>query len=193
MGIKFKKTQLTFAETLRIVTDAVDACFVTDENGKDVDYMPECKDVSLQCAFYENYADGTLSDNFEEAFNTYMSVDIDELHINGHSFNYGQWVSICKSVNEKIEYRKQRLLDSKSAQSEMYTALNTLLSTLNSKAKELDVKKLEKVINKLNPKAVMKAYQDSNIGDGLRDKTIQEQSKIINDLKNQISSRNVKA
>jgi hypothetical protein len=73
----------------------------------------------------------------------------------------------------------------------MFVAVNTLLSTLNDKAKDLDTKKLEKIFKKLNPEAILKAYQKSGIGEDIRDKAIQEQVQEIKDLKNQISARNV--
>jgi hypothetical protein len=62
------------------------------------------------------------------------------------------------------------------------------------------MKKIDKIIKKLNVNEVVKAYQKSGIGNDVRDKAIQDQSqtlkekdKIITDLKNQISARNVLA
>lgn len=187
MEYELKKTQVTFAKMLEIVNDAVDACFDTDENGIDTDFRPECKKVSLQCAFCENYLQLELSEDFDEAFATYMAVGIDDYNI-----NKDQWYSIIHAVNDKIEFRKQKLLNSQPKPvDEMYLAITTLLSTLNSKASELDVKKLDKVIKKLNPQEVMKAYKNSGIGNDIRDKAIHEQAQEIIDLKNQISARNV--
>lgn len=186
--MELKKTQLTFDEMACVVRDAVDACFKVDDDGNDIEFRPELKDVSLQCSFYENYIGLPLRGDFDEAFATYMAVDIDDC-----IFNKSQWYAIRNSINEKIEFRKQQMLNNKkSASDEMYSMITTLLATLNEKAEKLDPKKFEKVLNKLNPNEIVKAYQKSNIGDGVRDKTIQEQAKEIQNLKNEISARNVK-
>jgi hypothetical protein len=194
MEIKLKKTQLTFAETLRIVEDAVSACFEMDDEGNDIGFRPEIKDVSLQCAFYENYVDGKLSEDFDEAFATYMAIDIDGIYPNNKDFNYSQWIQICHAVSDGIEFRKQKMLnDKKSSMDEAFDSLNTLLTTLNEKAKELDTKKLEKIIKKLNPQELVKAYQKSELAEGVRDKAIQDLAKENKELRNQISARNVMA
>lgn len=95
-------------------------------------------------------------------------------------------------IDDKIEFKKQEMLhNKKSSMDEAFESLNTLLLSLNEKAKELDVKKLEKIIKKLNPKELVKAYEESNIGNNMRDKTIQEQAKEIKELKKQNGARNV--
>lgn len=113
--------------------------------------------------FMENNLFDTLLENIADA----------------HNFNY----MLRRQINAKREYIKN---NQKSSADEVLESLNILLSTLNDKAKELDVKKLDKMLKKLTPQEVVKAYQKSGIGNDVRDKTIQE-------LRNQISSKNVKA
>jgi hypothetical protein len=122
-----------------------------------------------------------------------MAINIDDF-TDGAKFNTRQWISILQSANELIDYRKQKLIhNKKSSMDEAFESLNTLLSTLNEKAKELDTKKLEKIIKKLNPKELVKAYEESNIGDTLRDKAINELNKENIELKKQNGARNVMA
>jgi len=97
---------------------------------------------------------------------------------------------IDRRISEKREYIKE---NRKNSMDEVLDGVSTLLSTLNSKASELDVKKLDKVIKKLNPQEIMKVYKNSGIGNDIRDKAIQDQAKEIKELKNQISARNVMA
>lgn len=142
MEYELKKTQLTFTETIRVVEDAVSACFEKDEKGNDIDFRPECKEFSLQCAFFENYIGQELSDDFDEAFATYMAVDIDKYL--AKDVNADQWYAIRKAVNDKIEYRKQKLLSSISnAQSSTLTTLVSELVKKEIKNQDLQTKILE--------------------------------------------------
>lgn len=133
MKYELKKTQVTFADTLRIVQDAVDACFDTDENGADVDFRPECKMASLQLAFCENYLGMEFGEDFDENFAKYMSVDINE-----YDTVLSQWYGIVHAVNDKIEFRKQKMLNQ---QNEVLTTLLTKLVK-----KEIEVQDLQKKV-----------------------------------------------
>lgn len=190
------KNQLTFAETVKFVDGIVNCVFDQDDEGNDIKYIPSKLQPLIQSTFAIFYTNIEFGDNFEENFEKYMSLNIDD-EINSYNnsydnFNRAQYNGILKSIDEGISYRKQRLLDSQSAQSQMYSAITGLINTLSSKASELNMKALEKQLSKLNVKELMKEYSKSNIGKDLRDKSIQELSKENKDLKNEISARNVK-
>lgn len=151
MEYELKKNQLTFSETLRIVQDAVDTCFDVDEEGNDVGFRPECKEVSLQCAFYEHYIGLELSDDFEEAFATYMSINIDEVS----GFNRDQWYSIRNAVSEKIEFRKQKMLQkdirvTSILDEEIIKFANILTEVVQKLPQGFDMKTVQPFMEKIN-------------------------------------------
>lgn len=187
-----KKT-LTFKESIQFIDGVIDSVFTQDEEGNDIDYSPSALLPLLQSTFLEMYTDFEFSEDFDKNFEFYSEIDVD-YYTNTQSVNGIQLKGILKAIDEGIDFRKQKLINSQSKPvDEAFDMLATLLSTLNSKAQELDVKKLDKILKKLNPSEVMKAYQKSGIGEGVRDKAIQELSKENKDLKNDISARNVKA
>jgi hypothetical protein len=123
-------------------------------------------------------------------FDTFMEYDLYEklIELIDDAYNFNDL------LHSQIKAKREFIRDSrKTSMDEVLESLTGLVNTLNSKAQELDVKKLEKVIKKLNPEAILKAYQKSGIGEDLRDKAIQKQAQEIIDLKNQISARNVMA
>lgn len=160
MKYELKKTQLTLAETLRIVADAVDACFDTDENDNDIDFRPEMKNISLQCAFCEHYLELELSEDFDEAFATYMAVDIDEyIHNNPtreeDKFNIDQWYSICNAVSDKIDFRKQKMLQknikvTSILDEEIIKLSDVLAKTVAELPKTFDYSSIQPFVDKIN-------------------------------------------
>ena len=207
MNIRLKKSELTFKEAYEFVNNVVDACFIT-KDGIDVDYTPLNKIPSIQANFCELYTDieflqtedeegKEIEGSFEKNFSTYMNVEINANGLvtsDGSLLNYFQFKGLLEAIDEQIEFRKQKLIhNQKSSMDEMFEKATELLEVLNVKAQELDTKKLEKIFKKLNPNEVVKAYQKSNIGDGIRDKAIEDLKKENIELKNQISARNVKA
>lgn len=185
------KTQLTFAESMKFVNGIIDGVFIQDEEGKDIDYSPATLLPLIQSTFVEMYTDYVFEEDFNANFAVYMAVDIDNLIVM-NAVNKTQYSAMLEAINEGVQFRKQKLIhNQKSSIDEMFDSLTTLLSTLNTKASELDTKKLEKIIKKLNPQELVKAYEKSNIGNSLRDKTIQDLAKKNKELKNKESARNV--
>lgn len=163
-----KKTQLTFAETLNIVQDVVDTCFDTDEDGNDIDFRPEVKQISLQSAFYENYIGLELTDNFEEDFAKFMAIDIDSC-----IFNKDQWYAICRAIDDKIEFRKQKMLQKTikvtSVLDEEIIKLSDILGkTVETLPKSFDYSSIQPFIEKINSmksldeKKLVKAVANNN-------------------------------
>lgn len=185
------KEQLTLTESLSFVKSVVNNVVDTEDGT----FEPLFFDVSLMSNIITMYTD-VKDTNIDEVYTNYLEY---ETFFNGilkykDAFNSDQYQKLLVNIMDVIEFNKEQIIhNKKSAMDEAFTQLSTLLSTLNDKAKELDVKKLEKVFNKLNPNEILKAYQKSGIGDGVRDKAIQEQAQTIVDLKNQISARNVMA
>lgn len=167
--MKIIKGQLSFNEVINIVNDAVDACFKVDENGNDVDFRPECKKPCLQCSFFQTYTDMEFVEDFAENFDKYMALDINDLLTSTNIyFNKKQWDDLVQAVDEKVEFRKQKLINSQPKPvDEAFDMLTTLLTTLNNKAQEIDVKKIEKQLKKFNVNEVVKAYQKNNIFNGV--------------------------
>lgn len=189
--MKIIKTQLTFDETLRFVDRVVDNVFIQDETGKDVDYSPASLYPLIQATFATYYTDMEFTEDFNKNYEEYMAIDINSTWSRGGTTGEQQFRSILDAINQSIDFRKQKLLDAQSKQGEMYTALTTLLSTLNTKASEIDVKNIDKYLKKLNVKEIIKEYQKSNIGNNTRDKAIQDLVKENKQLKNKESARNV--
>lgn len=189
MKYEVKKKFLSLGEMTEVVNNAVDICFIKDDEGNDVDYVPEYKEVSLNAAFCEKYLGLELSEDFDEAYNVYMNVDIygylDEI-------NKDQWRSIEIAISNKVEFRKAKLLQPKSELDDMFKTFNNLLETANSKLAELDVKTFEKIAKKLNVKELVKAYQTSGIGEGVRDETIAQLSKELKETKNKLATATLK-
>lgn len=191
MNLNLIKTKLTFAESMSFVNGCVDTCFTQDEEGNDIDYSAICKIPAIKSAFVEYFTDHEFGEDFDDNYEFYMEVKPSAYLSNDSLTVYEQLLTV---IDEQIEFRKQKMIYSqRSAMDEMLNQVSTLLSTLNSKAEQLDIKKLDKMISKLTPNAVVKAYQKSNIGDVVRDKAIQDLSKENKELKNKVTARNVLA
>lgn len=194
-GIKYMniiKTQLTFAESMQFVNGVIDSVFVKDSDGNDIDYSPASLQPLIQSTFAELYTNMEFVEDFETNFAEYMTIDI-EKYVEEGKVNADQYIGMIKAIEDGISFRKQQMLNNKkSASDEMFNEITTLLSTLNDKASQLDPKKLNKYLKKLNPNEIVKAYQKSNIPDGVRDKAIQELAKENKVLRNKDTARNVK-
>jgi NADH:ubiquinone oxidoreductase subunit F (NADH-binding) len=182
------KEQLTLTESISFVKSVVNSV-VDLEDGT---YDPLFYDISLVGNFITTYTD-ILDIGIDDIYNNFEEFKMLKVAIfNKTVFNIDQYDKLVENIDKEIEFNKKQIIHKQnSAMDDMFVAVNTLLSTLNDKAKDLDTKKLEKIFKKLNPEAILKAYQKSGIGEDIRDKAIQEQVQEIKDLKNQISARNV--
>ncbi|MDF2588231.1 MAG: hypothetical protein K0S41_2072 [Anaerocolumna sp.] len=184
------KEQLTIVESLSFINSVADTVVDLEDNT----FSPLFFDIALISNFIISYTDIEQPDLEDVYANLNEYQTFVENTCYADNFNRSQYNYVMDSINSTIEFNKQQIIHKQtSALDEIAVQLSNLLSTLNSKAQELDVKKLDKVIKKLNPEAILKAYQKSGIGDDVRDKAIEELRNENIKLKNDISARNVKA
>lgn len=158
MNYELKKKTLTHLEMVRVVSDAVDICFITDENGNDVDFTPEYKIVSLKAAFAEKYLNLELpsgDDEFEEAYDIYMDIDVSDYY---DKINLAQWYSIIDSVNGKVEYRKQLMLNKNNTISKLTEEL--LQQQLEVQTLQKEILEQQKRMNEVVSPEEQKAFAD---------------------------------
>lgn len=172
-----KKTQLTINEVLEVVRDAVDVCFLVDDEGRDIDFTPEYKDLSLQAAFCEKYLDVELSEKFEEAYDVYMSVDTFDYY---DAINSKQWISILKSVDKKVAFRKQQLLNKNNTVNKQVEELLQKQIEVQDLQKEILLQ--QKKMNEVMTPEEQKAFADKITGLN-DDKVIAEIVKLVNKQK----------
>lgn len=192
-NVKIKKN-LSLSEKISIINLVVDSYFTENVETKEIEYTPWYKEIGLVSAFGIYVLEGVTFDEDESIYDLII-----EDHTNAYEDNlyrrYLLWLEdiedILNDIEDVVEFRKAKLLQPKSELDEMFKSLNKVLETLNSKATELDVKNIEKLAKKLNVKELMKAYQSSGIGDGIRDAEIAKLAKENKELKNQITARNV--
>lgn len=185
------KEKLTLTESISFIKSVVDNVVDTNEGT----FEPLFFNVSLMSNILTMYTD-TQDIDIDEVYDNYDEYETFFADILKYQsdFNSDQYQHLFACIHDEIEFKKQQIIHNQnSAMDEMFVAVNTFLTTLNEKAKEFDVKKLDKVIKKLNPQEILKAYQRSGIGDSARDKAIQDLAKENKELKNQIGARNVLA
>ena len=190
MMIQFRDKEVNVKENLTLTDAMVFTKLVVDNVFDETEYVPIYRDLAITKSFLTMYTDITISD-LDEIYNnmTEYKTFIDNI-VTVDNFDYLQYDDIINNINELIEFKKEQIIH-KSAMDEAFGSLATLLSTLNEKAKELDTKKLDKLLKKLNPQELIKAYQKSGIGENFRDKAIQDLAKENKELRNKENARNV--
>jgi len=188
------KTEIKVAEKIGATNLIFNSYFNEDETTGTTEFTPYYREIAQVHAFAEFFLDGV---EFEENDDIYESVisddELKEKYQECSSLN-NCFLNILSDVYEMVNFKKEQIIHSKkSSMDEIFDMVSNLLSTLNDKAKEIDTKKLEKILKKLNAQEILKKYQESGIGNDLRDKTIHEQSKEIKELKNKLGAVNVLA
>lgn len=184
------KGQLTLTDSASFINQVVS--WVVDMSLND--YSPVFYKPALVCAFLMEYTDikdmdiNEIYDNIIE----YENFMLDTISLDG--FNKMQYDSLLESINDEINFYKQKLIHSQnSAMDDMFNSFNELLNTLNDKAESINIKTVNRFLKELNPDELIKAYKKSGVGDKVRDDAIGKLAKENKDLKNEISARNVKA
>lgn len=192
------KKEFSLSEKIGIINIAVDSYFTEDDGTGEVLYTPYYKEIGLVTAFGIYALEGVIFDEDESIYEAITS-DIDDpcdslnFSLRSHYFRWLESIEdILDDIKDMVEFRKAKLLQPKSELEEMFKAINQVLETTNSKLGELDIKGIEKIAKKLNVKELVKAYQNSGIGDGIRDAEIAKLAKENKELKNEITARNVK-
>lgn len=189
------KKEFTLSEKIGIINIVVDSYFTEDDDTGEVLYTPYYKEIGLVTAFGIYALEGVTFDEDESIYDSIIKDSEDDF---GDSLykRYLLWLEdvnvILDDIKDMVDFRKAKLLQPKSELDDMFKAINQVLETANSKLAELDIKGIEKIVKKLNVKELMKAYQSSGIGDGIRDAEIAKLAKENKELKNQITARNIK-
>lgn len=181
------KERLSLAESLTFVDSVVSNVVSVEEKT----YTPLFLELSIHSNFITYFTNLEVPHLEELHADSKDYIDLIERVRDSQLFDGTAYDKLITAIDDEI-YTKRQMLIHKNSFDDVAESLNTLLSTLNEKAKELDMKKLEKLFKKLNPQEILKAYQKSGIGEGERDKAIQELAKENIALKNEISARNVK-
>jgi hypothetical protein len=194
MIIKFQDKDINVKESLTLVESIAFVQSVVDDTVslEDKSYTPLLYDLGLVKYFITYYTD-LESPDLETLYSNYKDYkDFVDIIIVSDGFNEDQYYKLVNAIDDEIYLKKEQLIHS-SAMDDMFASLNTLLTTLNSKAQELDVKKLEKILKKLNPQEIFKAYQKFGIGNDVRDNAIQELGKKLRQYENNEKAKNVLA
>lgn len=186
--------KLTFKQFNEFVGYVVNECFAQDEDGNDIGYYPEFKELSISEMVAKFYFDFTPTEDLEKDYEYYLDMmeKFTNEDLSKEGFEIIQYYNIIDAIEEKIEFRKAKIIsNSKSEFSEIASRFNIILDTINSKLKDIDPKKLEKFIGKLNPDELVKAYNRSGTGNKVRDDAISQLVSENKELKNQINAKNV--
>jgi hypothetical protein len=116
--MQFIKQSLTLLETLRFIDMVVDNCFTQDEKGNDIEYTPQYKYPALKEAIAIFYTDYEKTDDIVANYETYKS-----LNINTDFEGYEQFYEMTRAIDERIEFRKQKMLNSDNVVSKFVTDL----------------------------------------------------------------------
>jgi hypothetical protein len=140
-------------ETLIAISDKIADVVVTEEQ-----YKPEYKKPLYLYYVLDNMSNykplQTSNElNINEMFkllNSPIGQKIDEVICEIPTLK-----ELNEMINEKIAYKKEVLLH-KSSLDELFKSLNSLLITINEKARRLDIDHLENLIKNLKPKEILK-------------------------------------
>lgn len=153
------KKQLTLTESLSFINGVVGGV-VDLEDGL---YSVLLYEPALVFSFFSAYTDIEISDISEiEVYDNLKEYeDFIASVISMDGFNREQYELLLLKINKQIEFERQRIIHKQnSAMDDMFESLNELLNTLNDKAKDIDVGKMNEVVKGLNTKDIIKAMQE---------------------------------
>lgn len=151
------KKQLTLTESLSFINGVVGGV-VDLEDGL---YSVLLYEPALVFSFFSAYTDIEISDIIEVYDNLKEYEDFIASVISMDGFNREQYELLLLKINKQIEFERQRIIHKQnSAMDDMFESLNELLNTLNDKAKDIDVGKMNEVVKGLNTKDIIKAMQE---------------------------------
>lgn len=151
------KKQLTLTESLSFINGVVGGV-VDLEDGL---YSVLLYEPALVFSFFSAYTDIEISDIIEVYDNLKEYEDFIASVTSMDGFNREQYELLLLKINKQIEFERQRIIHKQnSAMDDMFESLNELLNTLNDKAKDIDVGKMNEVVKGLNTKDIIKAMQE---------------------------------
>jgi hypothetical protein len=154
--MEFIKNSLTLREMLQFVKRVVDNCFVQDEKGTDIEYTPAFKNIALKEAVAIFFTDYSPTDNFETNYELYKDLDYSLADVGGDNF-----AEILKAIDDEIDFRKQKMLQSDNSISKYITEL-LQLQIENQKLQKKVLQQTEKLNKQFSP-AEIKTISE-NIG-----------------------------
>ena len=124
-NINIIKTHLTLEEVLQFVNTVVEMCFMQDEENNDIDYSPIWKEVSILNCFAEYYTDYKATDDIEANYLTYKDLNPFKSNIDQEQF-----ASMLVAIDEMIDYRKAKLLQSQTPLAELLGEVTKIVKGL---------------------------------------------------------------
>lgn len=147
MELKVIKEKLNLNELHGFIKTVVDSVFVIDDEDGILKYVPENYDLFFKLAFASYYTDYESNDkNIEEIYNDIGFINFDT---DIYPIDYNQLNIIKETINEKIDFLKQQLLNQskKDSLSELLDSITSIVNNLNEKLKDVDTSNVNELIN----------------------------------------------
>ncbi len=163
MELKFKE-RITFSETIQMINEVFNAVFDTDDETNITSYIPELYDYAIGLAYIKYYG-GYLSNGDSDAD---YNIAMDYLEKVQNTSN-PQLISIIKSINEKIEMKKDEIsktnINIVSKFDELAEPFIEFINITSNKVSEIDTEKLNKQLKKFNIKNLVDMYFNKSRSD----------------------------
>lgn len=169
------KKLLTLEETLKFINMVVDKCFEQNDTGEDIAYTPELKFAAIQEANALFYDGDYKINNFDVSYET-----VNRIGINPELVNSSQYTFIIYAINEKIDFRKQKLLkQDNDVTKQVINLLKEQIETIKLQKKALQ--QTEEINSQYSKKEIMKVINTiSKLNNNLKNPEIQKG--IVNEL-----------
>lgn len=139
--INITKTHLTLTEMNEFINMVVEMCFMQDIEGDDIDYSPIWKEVSILNCFAEYYTDYKATGDIEANYLTYKDLNPWKSNIDQE-----QYASMLVAIDEMIDYRKEKLLQSQTPLAELLGEITKIIKGLGN---NFDIDTIGKLTKKL--------------------------------------------
>lgn len=187
------KERLNYVEVNSFIEQKSHLIFITGEY--DV-LMESISDVVVFLNSYTDYNMESFEDIYEH-YETYMNF-VEECIKNGVIDNK-QYGKLLVLADKRVEFEKEKLIHREnitvnvdSAIDMLIPKLSKLLDTADEKLEQFDMEKLNKTIGKVTPKSIVNEYLKTGKHKENLVSVIEEKDKQIKELKNKITSVNVK-
>lgn len=124
-NINITKTHLTLTEMSEFINMVVEMCFVQDVEGDDIDYSPIWKEITILNCFADYYTDYKATDDIEANYLIYKDLNPWKSNIDQEQF-----VSMIVAIDEMIEFRRDKLLQSQTPLAELIGEITKIVKGL---------------------------------------------------------------
>lgn len=124
-NINITKTHLTLTEMSEFINMVVEMCFLQDVEGDDIDYSPIWKEITILNCFADYYTDYKATDDIEANYLIYKDLNPWKSNIDQEQF-----VSMIVAIDEMIEFRRDKLLQSQTPLAELIGEITKIVKGL---------------------------------------------------------------